>query len=108
MVKYISVLLFGLLLSGCSSQFTSDTLVNDVAYVQLSGNFIGGQMLVDNDQLIHLEKSNIETFNYKGNLVAKFPIDVGSHEIQITKGNQVLAHRKIYVTNGQTFEIAVL
>ncbi|RVT43055.1 hypothetical protein EMM73_17795 [Rheinheimera sediminis] len=104
-MKYLICLVFSLLLSACSTGFTEVKQVDDKAYLQLSGNIQGTILVLDNTTTVHLDSA--DTFSLDGETVAKFDLSVGSHQIEISRGQQVLVKRKIYVTNGNVFEVRV-
>jgi ferric-dicitrate binding protein FerR (iron transport regulator) len=96
-MKYMICLVFSLLLSACSTSFSEIKQVDDKAYLQLSGNLQGTTLVLDNTTTVQLD----------GETVAKFDLSVGSHQVEISRGQQVLVKRKIYVTNGNVFEVRV-
>jgi len=99
--------LFVLLLSACSTQFQAVTQVDDKAYLQLSGNFIGSVLQLNNQPPISLADGNVETFNLNGATVAKFELSTGSHQVQVTRDGQVLVKRTLFVSQGNTIEVRV-
>ncbi|QDP02626.1 hypothetical protein [Thalassotalea sp. PS06] len=104
-MKHILLVCFVALLAGCAATFDTVQQVDESAYLQLQGNFSNTQLTVDNATPVNL--STVETFEFEGKTVAKFPISTGSHTIKITRGEDVLVMRKIYVTNGNAFEVTV-
>ncbi len=104
--KIILIVFCGLYLSGCSSSYESTTQIEEGAYIQLSGNFLNGTLIID-DLQVNLSEENTKTFKIQGKVVAKFPISTGKHTIKIIKDNQVVVNRMIYVSNKNVFEVVV-
>jgi len=104
-MKYLVTALFALLLSACSSQFQTVTQVDDVAHLQLSGDFSGATLTINEQAPINLDSA--ETFTFKNEKVAKFQLATGSHNVKVERGGKLLVNRKIYVSNGNTFELRV-
>lgn len=104
-MKHLIFLVFSLFLSACSTSFSETKQVDDKAYLQLSGNIKGTTLILDNTTSVQLDDA--DTFSLDGETVAKFDLSVGSHQVEITRGQQVLVKRKIYVTNGNVFEVRV-
>ena len=106
MKKFITLAL-ALLVSACSSHYQSVTAVDDIAYLQLNGNFIGAQLVLDNAPAISLAKKNIKTFTIDSKLTAKFPVTKGTHQLKIMRQGTVIVQRKFYISAGQSFEVMV-
>lgn len=104
-MKYMICLVFSLFLSACSTGFSEIKQVDDKAYLQLSGNIQGTTLVLDDSTTVQLDDA--DTFKLDGEAVAKFDLSVGSHQVEIRRGSQVLVKRKIYVTNGNVFEVRV-
>ncbi len=107
MIKSIKISILLLILSGCSTHFESVNQVNDTAYLQLGGDFIGTQLSIDSNPLVNLTEDSIETFKLNGKKVARFPISTGKHHIKIIRSGNVIVNRNIYVTNSNTFEVVI-
>ncbi len=105
--KIMLIVFCGLYLSGCSSSYESTTQIEEGAYIQLSGNFLNGTLIIDDDLQVDLLEENTKTFKIQGQVVAKFPISTGKHIIKIIKDNQVVVNRIIYVSNKTVFEVVV-
>ncbi len=105
--KIMLIVLCTFYLSGCSSSYESTTQVEEGAYLQLSGNFLNGTLIIDDNLQVNLSEENTKTFELQGKLVAKFPISIGKHTIKIIKDNKVMVNRKIYVSNKNVFEVVV-
>ncbi|MCB5226437.1 MAG: hypothetical protein NWQ54_15900 [Paraglaciecola sp.] len=104
-MKIFLVSLLVLLLTACSSSFQTSTQVDDKAYLQLVGNFSGAVLRLDNDDGIDLE--SMKTFKLKGEKVAKLSVTTGTHQVIVERSGQIIVNRKIYVTNGNTFELRI-
>lgn len=104
-MKKILMMGLALLLSACSTHFSTTTQVDDKAYLLLTGNTQGAMLTIDDQPQINLDESN--HYTQGDERVIKFQMDVGSHQVEVQKNGQVLVKRKIYVTNGNTFEVRV-
>ncbi len=96
-----------MLIVGCSSHFESTNQVNDSAFLQLEGNFLNTQLILDKGTPIDISKISIETFTLNGKEVTRFPISTGKHTITISRAGTVIVNRVIYVSNSNTFEVVV-
>ena len=104
MSKQLLAIIVALILAACTS-VQYNTQESDEAYLQLQGNYMGTVLSIDGQQ-ITIDDS-IETFELNGEQVAKFPISLGKHQVKVSRANQVLYLRQIFVSNGQTVEVAV-
>ena len=101
---FVSVIVALVLLSGCSSQFQQATQVDDQAVIQFIGD-LDGYSLSINDQPIPLD--NVESFSLNGETATQFSVGSGTHVVELRKGGQTLLKRKIYVSNGNVFEVRI-
>jgi outer membrane lipopolysaccharide assembly protein LptE/RlpB len=104
MKKFISIL-FVTLLSACSSNFQSATQVDDIAYLQISGDFTDAELIINGNQAVSL--NDADTFKLNGQKVAKFNLTLGNNVIEIKRNQKTLVKRKLYVTQGNTVEVRV-
>lgn len=105
--KGATFVLFSFLLLGCTSSYESVTQIDDTkAFVLLTGNFENASLQINTDTPITLS-DNIETFKLDGKKVAKFAVTSGTNQIKVTKNGVLVVNRKIYVTNGNSFEVNV-
>jgi hypothetical protein len=94
-----------LFVAGCSTNYSSQSQVDEHAYLQLQGNFQKSIILLD--EVSFSADETTKTFKHNDVLVAKFPIEVGAHDLVIKKNGMTVVNRKIFVTNGQTVEVTV-
>ncbi|TLU64713.1 hypothetical protein FE810_10990 [Thalassotalea litorea] len=106
-MKKILNVCFVFLLSACAAEYNSNQQVDETAYLQLQGNFINTELVLDDAEPINLNKNTVDTYKFEGKTIAKFPISTGSHKIKITRGEEVLVLRSIYVSAGNSFEVTV-
>ena len=105
-MKYLTLLFATLfVLSGCGS-YKATTQAEEYSYIQLKGNFMGTTMTIDEQAPIVIGKDT-KTFKLNGEKVAKFYIARGTHTIQIHRQNTIVVNRKIFVSDGNTFEVIV-
>ncbi|GAA6186294.1 MULTISPECIES: hypothetical protein [Alteromonadaceae] len=103
-MKLLVAFIFAVFLAGCSSSFSEVKQLDDKAYLQLTGNIASGSLSIDGKQ-ISLQQA--DKFKIDGNLVTKFEISSGTHLIEIVRNDKTVVKRKIYVTNGNVFEVNV-
>ncbi|WP_115717786.1 hypothetical protein [Gallaecimonas mangrovi] len=106
-MKKILMVAIAMVLSACSTHFSTTTQVDDKAYLLLTGNINGATLIIDEQPDINLDSSNIRRYTEGDETVVKFAVNVGNHLVEITKAGKVLVKRKIYVTNGNSFEVRV-
>jgi len=108
MKNKIWIFAFVLLLAGCgTSSFTSVNQIENRAYLQLEGNFLGTELIIDDKAPIAITKESVKSFEYDGREVVRFPLTTGSHKIKVMRQNTALVNRTIYVSNSNTFEVIV-
>ena len=107
MNKKIWIVAISLFLFGCSSSFSTVNQVNDSAFIQLQGSFIGTSMVIDENNPVELREDNTKTFSLDGIKVARFPISTGKHTIRILRAGNIIVNRTIFVSNSNTFEVVV-
>lgn len=100
-----SSLLIVLLISGCGS-FKSVTQLEEGTFLQLVGNREEVVLTVDENAAIDLE-SQTQAFNLNGKTVTKIAIPAGQHLIKLERSGSLVAHRKIYVSEGNTIEMSL-
>lgn len=106
-LKGLIFVLFSFLMLGCTSSYESVTQVDDTkAYVLLTGNFEGASLQINTNPQITLG-DNIQTFILDGKEVAKFEVKSGTNVIKVYKNGALVVNRKLYITNGNSFEVDV-
>ncbi|GAA0859723.1 hypothetical protein [Aliiglaciecola litoralis] len=107
-MKFLSLLLLVFMTVGCQSNYQTVTQADDsIAYVQLSGNFWGTELIIDDNAPIVITEGKLETFKLDGKEVIKFELGTGSHRIKVLRAGKLVVDRKIYVSDGNTFEVVV-
>ncbi len=106
-MKNILLITFVFMLSACSAGYSSSTQVDDKAYLQLAGDFSNTVLIIDDQQPIMLDSGEVNTFKLNGEKVAKFDLPTGSHTVEVLRNNTTVVKRKIYVSNGNTFEVRI-
>jgi hypothetical protein len=81
--------------------------VNESAFLQLEGDFLNTQLILDDGETVELTEDSTATFLLKGKKVARFPISTGKHALKIIRSGDVVVNRVIYITNSNTFEVFV-
>jgi len=107
MMKSLLLIAAIFMLSACSAGFSTSTQVDDKAYLQLSGEFANTVLIINDQQPIRLDSKEVSTFKFKGEMVAKFDLPTGSHTVEVLRDNATVVKRKIYVSNGNTFEVRI-
>ncbi|MFT6898583.1 MAG: hypothetical protein ACJA13_003007 [Paraglaciecola sp.] len=103
-MKLIMTCLFAIILSGCSTNFSEVKQLDDKAFLQLTGDFENGVLIIDDKKI---DLTQVDTFTLDGQKVAKFAVQTGTHIIEVLKQEKTVLKRKIYVTNGNVFEVIV-
>ena len=107
MIKPLLGMILVLTLAGCSSHFQSVNQINESAFLQLEGNFINSQLVIDDNDPVDLTNDKVNTFTLKGKTVARFPVSTGKHTLKVITDNVVVVERVFYVSNSNTFEVVV-
>ncbi|MDT8384492.1 MAG: hypothetical protein RRB22_08760 [Gammaproteobacteria bacterium] len=102
LIVLISIMLM-LALSACGS-FEQTTQVSDKAYLLIIGEPAGNVVTIDDGKPLELEKDTV-SFDINGQTATKIEISIGNHSVKITKNGELKAHRKFYVSNGNSFEV---
>lgn len=106
-LKGIFFVLFSFLMLGCTSSYESVTQIDDTkAFILLTGNFENASLQINTNSPITLADS-IETFMLDGKKVAKFEVTAGTNTVKVFKNGALVVNRKLYVTNGNSFEVNV-
>jgi hypothetical protein len=92
-------------LSGCTTNYSSVTQVEDSGFILLKGNFNNTTLYVDDNE-ITIDLS-VSQYMLDEQMVSKFPISVGVHSIKVMRDETTLVRKKILLSNGQTVEILV-
>jgi hypothetical protein len=107
-MKILSILFFVLIATGCQTNYQTVTQADDsIAYVQLAGDFWGTELILDENPPIQVSPEKFDSFKLDGKEVIKFELSTGSHRVKILRAGKVLVDRKIYVSDGNTFEVIV-
>lgn len=107
MLKTLYIAFAVLFLAACSTNYSSSKQVADQAFLMLTGEFDGAVLVVDKQAPVALDSSQISRYKEQGKEVIKFEISVGEHEVSITKNGQLVVHRKIFVSNGNSLEVII-
>ena len=107
MLKYLFAFLVSSALMGCSTSYQSTTQVNDAAFLQLAGNYLNTQLVLDDNPALALTETSVMSYSLNGQQVARFPIATGKHTLKISRSGVELVNRVIYVSNANTFEVVV-
>lgn len=103
-MKHFIIALFVLILAGCHS-LTYTQQVEEGSYIQFSGNFIGTTVAI-NQQTFNIDEQT-KVFDLNGRQVAKFPVSEGKSLLTVSRGNNTLISKYIFISDGQTLEVAV-
>jgi hypothetical protein len=105
MKHYFSLLLCVFLLAACHT-YQSVTQTEAGSFIQLKGNFRDAELLIDAQPAIILDAKQ-KTFSLNGAEVMKFAVSVGTHRVQVIKNGNIAVDRKIFISEGNSFEIIV-
>lgn len=90
------------LLSACGT-YQATTQTDDSSYIQVSGDSKNVEIIIDGKNLGRLD--NFDTFNLDGIDVTRFELAPGVHEISALRAGKTILKRKIFVTEGNVFEV---
>ena len=104
-MKFILSMLLLLSVSACGS-FNSVTQLEEQTYLQLAGNVDNVILTLDDGSPVQLGGA-VESFNLNGKTITKFKVKPGQHVIKLERHGQLLVHRKIFVSEGNSAEINI-
>jgi hypothetical protein len=105
MKHYFSLLLCVFLLAACT-KYQSVTQTEAGSFIQLKGNFRDAELVIDNQPPIILDGKQ-KTFKLNGAEVMKLAVSQGTHRVQVVKNGGIVVDRKIFISEGNAFEIIV-
>ena len=103
-MKKLIVLLGVLLALTACGTYQQTVQVSDKAYLLIIGEPAGNVVTIDDGKPLTLEKDTV-SFDLNGQTATKIEVSIGSHSVKITKNGELKAHRKFYVSNGNSFEV---
>jgi len=108
MNKFILVIILSIFiipLSGCTSNYSSATQIEDSGFILLKGNFNNSMLYVDDTEITI--DSTVTQYRLNKQMVSKFPINVGVHSVKVVRDGTTLVNKNVLLSNGQTVEIIV-
>ena len=105
MIRYFLVIIGFLALAACTT-YHGVTQTHAGSFLQLSGDFQNTELSIDEQTPILIDKS-VKIFKVDGKRVAKFAISEGTHTVKISKNGQIIVSRKVFVSEGNAFEVIV-
>jgi uncharacterized protein YcfL len=105
MLRYLLSAMCIFSLIGCGS-YKAITQSESGSFLQLKGNYQNSNLSIDNHPSIQIDK-NQKTFTLNGEQVIKFTVSAGTHTIKISRDGSEVVNRKIYVSEGNVFEVMV-
>ena len=103
-MKNVLIGIFVMWLAACQSS-TYITQSAENSYIQFTGGYL--QTVVQVGDLTFNITPQTESFDLNGQQVVKFEIPKGKHQLVVSKGNQVVVKKYIFVTEGQTVEVKI-
>lgn len=110
MYAWIKTMLVGLVLTlaACTSGYESTTQQADEgAFIRLSGNFMGTELVINEQPPIQIREGSTRTFRLDNERVVVFELMPGPQRIRITRNGELLVNRELYVGRGNTIAIRV-
>ncbi|MDN3651319.1 hypothetical protein QWY77_00780 [Thalassotalea ponticola] len=101
----LSTLILALNVTGCAKNYQSVSQVEDSGFLVLKGNYVGTEIIIG-DQVIVIDEDT-KFYKVDGERVAKFPLAVGSHNIEVRRDGNVILARKLFLTNEQSAEVLI-
>ncbi|WP_133408044.1 hypothetical protein [Parashewanella tropica] len=107
MRKLFLLIFLAFSLVGCGSSYKASTQVAEGAFLQLSGDFWNTTLKIDGQTSMEISEDSVESFDIGDKEVVRFDLTPGTHLVEILRGGKVVVKRKIYVSNGNVFEVNV-
>ena len=104
-MKRLSISLAFVLLVGCGS-YQTVTQSDGLAYIQFVGGTQDETLLIDG-QTSGTLGVDLESFDLNGVIVTKIQLPPGTHEVELSRSGETIVHRKIYVSEGNIFEVII-
>lgn len=82
-------------LVGCGGYQTGVRQKATVSAIELTGNYAGATLVIDNGQPLSLDK------------IHRYELAPGKHTIQVFRGDRLLVNRVLFLSNDQTTEVRV-
>jgi len=97
------IFLLSFLLTACGS-YQSVTQSEEAAFIQFMGKPQLLELSIDGAVFGKLG-SDFESFNLNGETATRIQLSPGSHEIKLSREGKTIIHRKIYLSEGNIFEV---
>lgn len=104
-MKLLFTIFFALFMTACSTSYQQVTQVDDTAFLQITGDLDGKQLILNG---VSINTEEVESYQLDDTTVTKFRIPVGSHKLEIIENGKTTVKRQFYVTNGNVFEVNTL
>ena len=107
MLKSVKALMIATLVALLAACGTYQTIEQSEpgTYLQLVGKT--DNIILQLDQQSTLDLDNAKSFDQNGKRVTKIAIQPGVHRVTLTRGGALLVDRKIFVSEGNAFEILI-
>lgn len=103
-LKALALVCMTIALTACGS-FKTVTQTEETTYLQLVGDPRNAVLTLN--EATQVDLSAMESFDLNGKQVTKIAIPAGQHRISISRNGTLLVDRKIYVSEGNAFEITL-
>jgi hypothetical protein len=105
-MKHFFALLMSVFLLAACTRYQSVTQTEAGSFIQLKGSFRDAELVIDSQPPILLDGKQ-KTFKLNGVEVMKFAVSQGTHRVQVVKNGSIVVDRKIFISEGNAFEIIV-
>lgn len=101
-IKPVIAFILLCLISACGT-YQATTQTDNSSYIQLSGDSSKVEIVIDGNNLGLLD--NFQKFNLEGAEVTRFELESGVHEVEALRSGKTILKRKIFITEGNVFEV---
>ena len=103
-VKALMIATLVALLAACGTYQTTEQS-SPGTYLQLVGK--PDNVILTVDQKTTTDLNNAKSYDQNGKLITKFAVLPGVHRVTLTRNGKLLVDRKIFVSEGDAFEILI-
>jgi len=105
MTKALFLSVLFLMTAACGT-YQATTQLEEGTYLQLIGDTNKEQLIIDNGEPIVLGE-HTKSYDLNGRTATKIKVQPGTHTIKLMRQGQVVIHRKIFITDGNSFEVKI-
>tara|TARA_B100001094_G_scaffold316703_1_gene358240 strand:- start:4146 stop:4469 length:324 start_codon:yes stop_codon:yes gene_type:complete len=107
MLKHLFMIIALCTIVGCSTSYHESTQISDEAYLALKGDLEGLTLIIDEQSIDLNDNDDIESYYVDGIQTTRFVLPQGQHQVKIYRHQNMIVHRKIFISSGHTFEVKI-